>query len=372
VSSLGEPTISLIVVQAAIGGITTWLCFLAAREIAGNAAGLWAAWLYALEPGQWAWSSLVLSETLFTGLLAGTVVTAIRYVRLGRTSSLLWTAVLSAACAYVRVIGYVLPVVVICTAAAMRLRITARNNPRQVARDVTAAAAVIAAVLGMWHVRNGMNTGYWGFSTQVERAVYFIGSGSLRARDGGSYGDAKRALQAAIDPGGERPPTEVAAEMRRVGIRSVAAHPIAFFTSYAAGIAATLLHPGAGAMLRLFANSWDASPSVTQMITLGHWREARALADAKRPAYWVLTGVLFPIALLYIGLLLSGAWAGRSSPLVLLPCLIAGALLLGSGGPDGESRRRAPLSPLIAVIAAPMLAGKPFRSGTGRAFHNVT
>ncbi|HKH72580.1 MAG TPA: hypothetical protein VKA59_14575 [Vicinamibacterales bacterium] len=51
---------------------------------------------------------------------------------------------------------------------------------------------------------------------------------------------------------------------------------------------------------------------------------------------------------------------------------MAGALLLCSGGPDGDSRGRAPLAPLIWVIAAQVLVGRTVRRGTGRAFQNLS
>jgi hypothetical protein len=57
----------------------------------------------------------------------------------------------------------------------------------------------------------------------------------------------------------------------------VGRNPVAFAETYVSGIATTLVHPGTGAMLRLFvANSWETSPSVTQMITLGRWPDAGA------------------------------------------------------------------------------------------------
>ena len=123
-------------------------------------------------------------------------------------------------------------------------------------------------------------------------------------------------------------------------------------------------------MIRLFVPiSSDTSPSGTQMITLGHWPDARRLAEQKGRAYWIVTVVLLPLALLYLVLFAAGLWAGRTNPLIILTGIIAATLLLCSGGPDGDSRRRAPLAPLVSVVVAPMPAGRA-RRGTGHALVN--
>ena len=212
-------------------------------------------------------------------------------------------------------------------------------------------------LLGSWHVRNGVLTDYWGFSTQADRAAYFLGGGIVEAQTAPSYTEARHALQQEIDRAPTRPAADVAADMRRRGLGRLVTSPVAFVSTYAAGIVTTMLHPGSGAFMRLVVpGNPDGTSSVTQMLTLGRWRAAYDRARDKTPIYWPVTVVLFGATVMYAAAFLAGAWWGRRSPPVILVSLVVAVILAGSGGPDGDSRRRAPLVPLMCVVAAPVLA----------------
>jgi 4-amino-4-deoxy-L-arabinose transferase-like glycosyltransferase len=297
-SRIVEPTAGTVTVQALLGAATTWLCFLAGQRISGIRAGLCAAWLYALEPGQWVWSDMVMTETLFTFCITAMLVAAIGYLQTGRRWALLVAVTAACAGAYVRMIGYMLaPIAIVaCGLLVFRAR---RRSRRDAWADAAVAVVLSVTLLGAWHLRNGYRTGYWGFSTQFERAVYFVGGGSLQAQRGGTYGEAVAGLRRGIEAGGGRTPAQIASEMRRSGFAKVAQQPAAFVATYAAGIATTLLHPGAGAAIRLLRPpDNEASPSVTQMITLGRWHDARRLAAQKGSAYWILFVPLLALTIL--------------------------------------------------------------------------
>jgi hypothetical protein len=350
-SWLGHPTYATIVFHALLGGLTTWLCFIWARAASGVRAGLAGAWLYALEPGQWTWSTLLLTETLFTCLLALSGCAAARYLSGRSRRALLAATAAAAACAYVRLVGYPLPFVVAGACAILAAR---AGWPKAIVwRDALSALALGALLLGAWHVRNGVQTGYWGFSTQVERAAFIVGRGVGESKMHDSYTATAIELRRELEAQAHRPTAEVAAEMRRSGVARMREAPLAFLATYGAGLGATLVHPGSGAVLRLFRDAdEDFRPSVTQMLTLGRWDEAWRMAALRGWIYWAVTGVLFGITMCYAGLFALGAWRGRRSP----PVLLAGALALGilalSGGPDGDSRRRAPLVPIMCVAAS--------------------
>ena len=360
---LGDPTWWTVGLHALIGAITTLISFAWGRAVAGVRAGLFAAWLYACEPGQWVWSTFVLTETLFTALFATALCFATHYLQTRRRTALLAAIVAGSAAAYVRVIGYVVPPMLVLACALLVSRGGARAAHGAAGRgatwrDAALAGTLTVALLGAWHVRNGLAAGYWGFSIQTERAAYLLGGGVVEARQAGSYSEARRLLQQemAAEPG--RSASATAAAMRERGLGRVAASPLAFLSTYAAGIVTTVLHPGSGAFLRLLVpiGDVDGTASVTQMLTLGRWRAAQEQARAKGLGYWALTVPLFVVTVVYVAVFGAGAWAGRTSPPVVLACLLAAVMLAASGGPDGDSRRRAPLVPLLCVVAAPLLA----------------
>src|SRR5690606_31056053 len=61
---VGHPAGITIGLQALVGVLTVFLCFLAGRLTGDPRLGLAVALIYACEPGQWAWSTLLVTETM--------------------------------------------------------------------------------------------------------------------------------------------------------------------------------------------------------------------------------------------------------------------------------------------------------------------
>jgi hypothetical protein len=357
---LGHATYATLALQAALGAGTAWICFRWASLIAGPRAGLAAAWLFALEPGLWAWSTLVLTETVFVALMALAGLQATVYLRHARRPALLRAVAAACACAYVRLVGYLLPFAIVGAIVVLIAR--GRSELQGGCRDAAIAILLTMALLGAWHARNGITTGYWGFSTQVERAAFIVGGAVAEAQDGVSYSDAAGKLRRELELQEHRPQSELAAAMRRGGLARIGENPFAFATTYVAGIGATMLHPGPGGVLRLFDSRInDENRSLTQTLIARRFAEARRIAADRGAVYWMVTAVMAGATLLYVGLFAAGAWRGRHSPAVALACAMALAILALSGGPDGDSRRRAPLVPLMCVVAGPLFPGRGAR-----------
>ena len=153
---LGHPVPATLALHLLLGLLTTGLCYAIGRDLAGERAGTVAALLYAIEPGQWVWSSLVLSETLFVALVAAMLWFALRYERVGRLLYLLLAILLAALSAYVRILGYALPFVL-----ALWFGVRGRHH-RKILSHVSLAVGLAGVLLGTWHVRNGVSAGYWG------------------------------------------------------------------------------------------------------------------------------------------------------------------------------------------------------------------
>lgn len=355
----GAPTAGTLLIHAVLGVVITWLCFVAGRDIAGPRAGLWAATLHAIEPGQWAWSNIVATETLFAVFVIACFVAAARYLAETERRWLLVAVGAAAGAAYVRFIGYLLPAVLLLTVWSLGRWTAAPRTRQRVWRDVSIAALVAVSILGTWQVRNGLTADYWGFSIQLERAFFLMGGGTIDARQSGrSYTDTVRTLSLEHSASDASSQSSLSADaMRQDGIARVRAHPFMFASSYIGGIGTTLLHPGTAAVLRPFhaVNEWDdGRPSATQMITLGRWDQARAALAAKSPLYWLLTIPLMLINVCYLTACVTGAWKRWSHPAVRLACALMTYFVVFSGGPDGDSRRRVPLIPLMCVVAAAM------------------
>lgn len=352
----GHPVAVTLIVHLLLGMATTVLCFWIAESLAGRRAGAAAAVLFACATELWIWSSYLLSETLFVFLFSAMLFWAVRHEKTRSRGSLLLAIALACGAAYVRVVGYLLPF-----ALLLWFALSGRRD-RGWSRRAAAALAVAVALLGAWHVRNGVTAGYWGFSSQVERALYFLGGGAAETGQADiSYPEARLRLQQRLleerDPG---PDDEaLISEMRSRGLRAVAERPTSFGIDYGVGILAVLGHSNAGALFRLFETNPEAPGSAGSGLSLlmqGRWRDAAGYFLGKGPAYGLvfflqLAQILCYYALAATALRRPGAPRGVGLVVALSLCL-----LLLSGGGHGNSRYRAPLVPAICVLAGIGLA----------------
>lgn len=358
--ALGTPTALTLALQVMLGVVTTVACFAMGRAAGGGRLGACAAVLYACEPGQWIHGAFILSETLFTSCLALALAAAIRYLQTPERRWIVATALLTGAAAYVRPIGYVLPAVLLLALASLEAR-----RPRRPHwwRDYALAVVAVVALVGAWHVRNGVTAGYWGFSQQFERAAYFSAGASAWDRSDPLTPVARRrALDDEADRAADRTrPQERADFMWTAAAHRVVQHLPGFLLTYSSGIAATALHPGGGTAVRLFGGipaGADRTDSATRLLVYGQWSAARETLAAKGVVYWGVTILLGATTLIYIVLFARGLLRHWRRPVVQLAGVVTIVLLLLSGGPDADSRRRVPVVPAMCLVAAMAIAGR--------------
>src|SRR5262249_16928323 len=123
---------------------------------------LTAAALYAIEPLSVLYTGLIVTETLFTALVMLWLYLLLRYLIRPTLSDLLFSGILLAGSVYVRPIGYFLPVIIASGLLAWILLITQQNKRRLIAH-VVAFVIVSLGLTALWQVRNGEETGYFGF-----------------------------------------------------------------------------------------------------------------------------------------------------------------------------------------------------------------
>ena len=370
-AATGRPIALTLALQLTLGLATTLLCHRIGRDLAGERAGQWAALLFACATCLWIWNAYVLSETLFVFLVAAMLRAALAHERSARVGPLLAAVALACGAAYVRLVGYPLPFALVAW-FAWRGR-----HDRRALRRAGAGLAVALTILGAWHVRNGLTAGYWGFSSQLERGLYFLGGGVAESRTAGdSYYQARNELERRL--GGEGPTrpddSETIAEMRRRGARAILDHPGAFVASYGIGVLAVLAHANTGYAFRLFdADGQHGAGPTTGLHELlrGRWRSAGRYFEQRGAAYWLVFLLQVGQLGLYYALCARAARRRGLPPGAGLLLAMALCLLLLSGGQHGNARYRAPLMPSICVLAAIGLVGRsdrdafnPFRPTT--------
>lgn len=141
------------------------------------------AYLYAIEPLSILFSSVLLSETLFTTMFLIFLYYFIRFLRQGALKHLLFSAVVLAASAYVRPVTYYLPALV--TAGLWLWVIVKMRNRKILILQAGLFLLIAMGLTGVWQVRNKKRGDYSGFAPVSEKNMYFYLAASVLAKEQG-------------------------------------------------------------------------------------------------------------------------------------------------------------------------------------------
>jgi 4-amino-4-deoxy-L-arabinose transferase-like glycosyltransferase len=149
---------------------------IAERTFPNRNAGAIASWLYAVEPVSILYAVRLMPETLFVLLLLAVIDRLLVFQKTAKLSALAAAGILLAAATYVRPVTYYL-----AFPLAIGIALTA---PRLPGYRWKAPAVLLISVLpwlAAWQVRNWLETGYSGFSSIVEKNLYFYQSAEVSA-----------------------------------------------------------------------------------------------------------------------------------------------------------------------------------------------
>jgi 4-amino-4-deoxy-L-arabinose transferase-like glycosyltransferase len=334
---LGEVELVTIALQILLSAATAAMVYELARSLsASSRIGFWAALLYALEPLSILFSVKLLSETLFTSLLVLGLLALCRHVR---QSSRLWlvvAAVAFAACAYVRPIGYFLPLV-ICP--FLLVGPDGRLSRRRTG-DAALLALVTGLLLGAWQLRNYVEARYPRFSSAEDINLWMNSLAVLAKEDETDFVTKK--VQVGGGPLGywRRHPEELQlpmkdrlAHLRNDAIATISRRPLLYLGIHLTGSLRTLLLPGSSQAMLLFARGDDPDDDGPDWLPL-----TVGLLAALLPVYFfAVAGAIFMART-------------RLWPVLLLLGVVAYFVLL-SGGPLAASRFRVPVIPIFCTLA---------------------
>lgn len=316
--------------------------------------------LCALDPLLIIYTSKLLTETLSTCLTAAFVYWLLRYLKDDAPGRLVVSAVILAASVYVRPINYFLPVLV---ASGLLIRALCRR-PR--ARRLFAHAGIFLATsmapVGLWQVRNLVETGYGGFSAISDVTLYFYhGAAVLAAEHGASYYETQREMgytdeEVYLEQHPEQrgwSPARRYRYMRNQGMRVLARRPWTYARIHVKGMARALLDPGAFDWLKMF-NLYPQSGGglLGSVVDKGMMQTVGELFRERPLLFWsnLALGLVLASYLLLaaVGAISRGV---LRSPGVVVILLVGIYFLAVSGGPQAECRFRHPLMPLLCVLA---------------------
>lgn len=331
-------------IQAALSAFIVVVVVLAGRWTLGPAGGLAAGLLVALDPLQFALSGTILTEMLASLMLAGVVAAAVPvFVRPPDQVGIRHVVVLGAliaAATMVRPTTYYFPAIVVVMLAARFRRIPRRS----MLALVLAFVLPIVVVVGAWQVRNRRELHSSQVSGTQSVTLYCWHAAEVTARANGvGMRDARRQLE--CPPGGwddlaavcpswwacdaRRPLADGPSwdEMGRRGIEILTDHPVESAEVFARGLVREIVGPGTDTVRRFL-----------------HVRSSA-----------VLTALLLSWNALMWSLAFVGAVVGlRSRRRWFWGFVITtvGYVLVISAGANSGARFRAPLVPLLALLAA--------------------
>ena len=338
---------AVLAVQVLLDVALVVLTFVLGRMLAGSAVGLAAAGLQAISPLAIAGSCRILSDGLYALLLTAAVVVLIGGFRSRRWGPLVIAALVAAAACYVRPAG--LAVVVIMTGVVLfRGGGLARAG---------VFAAIAAACLAPWVVRNARAADYVGFSSVATDSLdRFSAAEIIARRSGRSVEQVRRRLDDELEGQAPATPGAAARYRSRRAIETLAGNRGLYLRVHLTGSLAALL-PGATDVLEVAGATSGQRGTLAVLHRRGLWP---AVANYFGGSPWAVV-VAAPLVAVWLIRLLGGLvcaglkarWRMSASAWLIL-LVVCGAILMG--GPASTPRFRLPVEPLISAAAALGLA----------------
>jgi len=323
-------------------------------------AGTHAAWLYAFEPLSIVSTVRLMPETLFVFLTLLVIERLLACQKSGKLTALATAGALLAAETYVRPVSYYLAVPL-----AIGLAVTAGKRRGHWWKAPAVLLICVFPWFAAWQERNYVETGYSGFSSIVEQNLYFFQSAEVTAElEHISLGAEQTKLgypdeSAYIAAHPEQRQWSLSQRfhfMRAQALRILSMHPLLYLKTHIAGIGVVAFTPCATELLQLL----DAYPSPSSMPhrILNEGIASSMLRVFKsHPGATIIMALFEGFLLLIYVLAIRGCLsADRTSPAALAVIGIAMYFLLISGGAQAVGRYRAPVMPLLCILAAGGLA----------------
>ena len=317
----------------ALSAAVVALVYVLARRLFDQRIGGLCALLAAVEPTMMAWSLRLMPETALTFSLVLFAYCAMRALTTAGSGWMMAAAASVAAAAYVKPVAW--PLIFVLAAAAFFVPGIGR-------RRATVFLVVAVLLVAPWHVRNYRRIGHAGFSTAMERNLFFGAAASVMAHQ---EGRGLRDVQADLVKQ-EAASVNAASHVRR-GLAFVASRPDVVVRNHVVGTMRTLFDPGATEYLRflgLYSRGGRAALAGEGIL---------GAARVYPLAFWsslALAIVLSPLVLLaFAGVV--RAWRRRDILIATLAFIVL-YLTFVSGGSPGTGRMRVPMVPFLILLSA--------------------
>ncbi|HEX8230252.1 MAG TPA: glycosyltransferase family 39 protein [Chloroflexia bacterium] len=317
--------------------------------------------LYAVEPLSILFTTRILTETLFTFLVALFLYLFLSYLERRALAYLVASALVLAATAYVRPISLYLPLLL---APVLLTWVVSRGRQLFLAVGLTALfLSVSLGAVRLWEWRNETQAAYHGFSAISDINWYFYQGASVTASHRGvpyyvvqdelGYSDLEVYFRQHPEQRAWRPGS-VYEYMGSEGRKAVLADLPAYSRIHFTGVLKTLTNPGGVEYLLLLKLYEGSGFGIAVNAGMGETLRYLLIENPLLLLVNLLFGGLLAVYLL--GSLLALSAREARSAMLLVVVLVAAYLVFMSGGPQSLSRFRHPVMPELCVLAGYTLA----------------
>jgi hypothetical protein len=319
-------------------------------------AGVIAAWFYAIEPLSIVSTVRLMPETLFVFLLLLVIERLFAYQRSAKFAPVATAGAFLTAATFVRPVSYYLGI-----ALAIGLAVTAEKRRGLWWKAPAVLLVSLLPWLAAWQIRNYLETGYSGFSSIVEQNLYFFQSAEVTAElehipleaEQKRLGYPDESAYFAMHPE-QRQWTQPQRLrfIREQALKILSAHPALYLRSHIVGVGVVAFTPCAAEFLQLL-NAYPSSASMPHRVLNEGVAKSALRIFIAHPGVSIIMALFEAFLLALYGLAIRGyLTADRRNPAVITLVRIAIYFVLISGGAQAVGRYRAPVMPLLCVLAA--------------------
>jgi 4-amino-4-deoxy-L-arabinose transferase-like glycosyltransferase len=308
--------------------------------------------IYATDPLSVIFSSLIMPETFSTFALTLFLLFLFRYLHEESVFQLCLAAIALATTVYIQAIAYFLPAWI-----ASFLAFSAMHK-RSGSRVLHALIFLVISMslIGIWQIRNRVETGYSGFSTVFDRSLYYAQAASVMAKLEGksdfreSWNLMDRKVKVNEHSARFRERFEY---MRQEGTRLTLAHPWSYAKIHIQGIMRTLSGAEAHTYIRLLKLFHGTEDDWQELVTGDLFDTIRHNSNNLTHAT-ILTIAGLGLIVMLVYSFASVAFFSKKLPYtipVVCSLWVVAYWLVITGGPHGYGRYRHAIMPIICVFA---------------------
>ena len=349
-----------ILIQILLSCATIYFVYLVCKLIFENKKiGIWAAFLYAIEPVSILFASRIATETFFTFSIMAFLYIFLKYLKNNSTAYLIAASILLVISTLIRPISFFLPIYL--TVIFFIITIV-NSDKKKIIIHCILFIFISHALMGIWQIRNKMVDGFSGISNVSAFNLYYCNAASVKAKleNRGYYEVRDSMLKTCCEDFLALNPDKTECSKKDLykfwaeeGSKIILQNPVLYAKIHIKGIIRLMMDPGATFYLTLFHKYPRIGGLLDTLENKGLFRSILFLAKEKPTVFWsnLFLGIylLFFYFLAIFSLYSKKFWNNFS---VLIIIYISLYFIILSGGPGGIHRFRHPIMPIICIISA--------------------